>query len=489
MFGMLASRRMVLSHLSSLRRAISFGSVAAFHSSENDEFEHENTPKIAMENQGSRPPFKRIMSLAHSARANEAFGEYRRWLEDNEETIDPVNGKYRSDNAAALSVLLVSLESAMKRMSVEEFFETSGGGETWLQNRLGEVERLIRQYDVVLPWRAFRSLVDIEMTLYRLKRQWSDHASAARCSLEQCALIDALIGRVVELEQTVMSQHGKETPDLYGDGDERLCSSLMNLMEARGDGLAAIVQCYETQLAQSNDEFASAKLNATLVRLTRVEMTKLIGRWSARDKSATLRAKMPASLIADLRRVLAAVSTMRVMDPKTMMWALSMAQALHEAESIALVLDALVHHIGASDFSIAHMMLKLCLHFAPPNSVDVVDQLWALYRTSPNLSPSLGDVMCSMKVYRQAGAIGKLIDVYENAIGELNIALDARHVAVLMHSVIDKRTCSAGTEQQLRALKLAQQSGYIDHEYVSCQVARLPESVLAGASELEWPTE
>jgi hypothetical protein len=441
-------------------------------------------------------PFNRIKRLAFDSRANDAFSEYRQWLDNNKDHVLLLSSSssdmmQRNINAATLGVLLVSLYNVAQAMTAKQFFQETKNdnddNQVSLLDRLREIEELIRQYDVVLQWQAMLALLKMETALYRLKRGFDGtHTPGAveRAATNDRGLaeLDAMIERVDELKKMLMWQHSKEPSDLSRDGD-RLCVFLMHLEQAKGNGLSGVLRCYQERLAQSQVDVVSSSMNDALVRLAKAEIRETIGVWSARDEPAALRAKMPTSLVDDVRQVLAIVSTMRFIYWRTFKVALHVALVLNDAEATALVLDAIERVTGTIDNQVITVVLNTCLRFEPRNSVAVVDQVWRLYHSSLSsssssrrLKPSPAVVGLSIKLYRRAGAIDKLIDVYEHSIDVFNVDVDARNVAALMHSVVDRRYGKASTEQQMRALKLAKQSGLIDHTYVRRHVNRLPKS-------------
>jgi hypothetical protein len=185
----------------------------------------------------------------------------------------------------------------------------------------------------------------------------------------------------------------------------------MYLKQAQGRGVRAVMQCYEARLLQV--EHANAFLNGALLRVTKHEMNNALSTWDAFDKPAILRARMPDSLVDELRRVLAVVSIMRFVDKKTLTWAL----------------------------------------------------LFACSQAAPAI------VNMFLKLYGRAGAIDKLIDVYEQSIDVFNVDVDVRNVGALLHGVVAQHGSEpvAAEKQQMCALKLAEQSGLVDHQDIHWQ--------------------
>jgi hypothetical protein len=458
------------------RRTLSFGHQSE-EASENDFGESEE-----LESALSSAPYKQIRHAALTGAADDAFGLYRNWLEHGEQAEER-----RDANSAMLGVLVVSVARAAEATSVKSFFQKESN-RIWLHDRLSEVEELVCGFDVALPWRTMRALLSLETALYQFRRGFNGSDVATRSFVphelgdRELTEVDALIGRVDEFKQAVMLQHEMGLSDLLRDSN-RPCVEMMFLAQAKGEGLGAVLQCYEARLAHV--DYASDKLNAALLRLAKAEVNEAIGAWGLSNDPGTLRSKMPKRLVNNVHRVLALVPTMRNMDSNMLRWSLHCAHALNRVALVALALDALDRVSDAVDNRLISSMLNACLRFAPNNSVATVDRLWHIHHSSSSsaapssakLTPTPAIVGMSMKVYRRAGAIDKLIDVYEQSINEFGVQVDARNVVVLMHGVVDDRVCTPSAEQQRRALALAEHSGFIDHKYVRGHVRRLPDSI------------
>jgi hypothetical protein len=437
--------------------------------------------------------FKNLVALAFGGDSNGAFESYNRWLSEHREHVESGRRQACEVNGASIGMLLVSLHVGVNKMSLKQFFANDGnGGAHWLDVRLAAIERFIEEHNIRMPWDAFRALLTLEAALHSLRRGRDGaairspklpklaklakvgHHNANVLDSSRVDALDAMIERVSRLEVDLMARHGKEVDDLFRDGDKTF-AELMKIVQAKGHGIEAVMLVYESILREGDNDFASTKLNATLLRLALAEMDEVMGAWHHSEPSIWLRRRMPDGFAAQLGRLLDVVSTMRNVDAKTFKCALIVAYALNDAEALARVLGAFEHNKDVLNYRVMYWVAEMCSSLQPRNGVAVVDQVWrqALQtRSTMKLSPAI--VGKTMTFYRRAGAIDKVIDVYEQSINEFGVQVDARNVAVLMHSVVsDGAAHKPSVEQQRRALALAEHSGFIDHKYVEPLISKV----------------
>jgi hypothetical protein len=448
-----------------------------------------------------RKVLRRVEALAFDGKLNKAFCVHQSWLESRKHLVESGDAECRSMHRHLVRFLVFAVDKRLRRITLKRFLGREKNDvnveidehfhstlkndvnveidehvghvrlkndeidEHWVHSKLDEIERIVSEYDVVLPWRSYRHLSSLEVTLCRWRQGLDGSCLAQRVERprvqlgeRELAVLDSLVARVNRLQNELLGVHGRVPADLARE-DDALCVEMMYLAQVKGHGLRAVLQCYTLRLAQI--DCASDKLNSTLLRLAKTAISEAIGMWYASDKPATLRAKMPAALVDDVLQVLALVPAMRDLRTATLACAFDIAYTLDEPSAFAIVLDALEHSARAIDKRLATIALNVCLRFAPHNALRTVDLLWHLFRTSPKLKPTPAILGMSMNLYRTAGDIDKLINCYEQAIDEFGVQVDERNVATLMHGVVDRRHATPSVEHQLRALDLAEQSGYV----------------------------